>query len=98
MRRPSGRAAASTAGTAGAGAGGLAAPQDRAWWACRRAGGTMCSTHAARTLGRWIVEDALYATAERNGLVGDPRDGPQRTRATICSGLSAGLVSKSPVL
>jgi hypothetical protein len=53
---------------------------------------------AAFTLGRWIsarafeqtvVEDALYAAAERNGLVND--DGQRQCWATIRSGLSAGL-------
>ena len=53
---------------------------------------------AAWTLGRWVaagaieqsdVEDALYAAAERNGLVAD--DDKQQTWATIRSGLSAGL-------
>ena len=56
--------------------------------------------HAAWTLGHWVaagaleqgeVEDALFAAAERNGLVSDPRDGPRKTWATIRSGLSAGL-------
>ena len=56
--------------------------------------------HAAWTLGRWIaagaleqrdVEDALYAAAEQNGLVSDPKDGPRKTWATIRSGLGAGL-------
>jgi hypothetical protein len=50
--------------------------------------------------GRWIaagaleqaeVEDALFAAAERNGLVNDPKHGPRKTWATIRSGLSAGL-------
>jgi hypothetical protein len=54
--------------------------------------------HAAWTLGRWVaagaleqaeVEDALYAAAERNGLVAD--DGPRQCWATIRSGLAAGL-------
>jgi hypothetical protein len=53
---------------------------------------------AAWTLGGWIaagalgqtdVEDALYAAAERNGLVGD--DGERQTWATIRSGLGSGL-------
>ena len=53
---------------------------------------------AAWTLGRWVaagaleqlaVEDALYAAAARNGLVGD--DGDRQCWATIRSGLSAGL-------
>ena len=56
--------------------------------------------HAAWTLGRWIaagaleqseVEDALYAAAEQNGLVSNPKDGPRKTWATIRSGLGAGL-------
>ena len=55
---------------------------------------------AAWTLGHWVaagaldqgeVEDALFAAAERNGLVSDPKDGPRKTWATIRSGLSAGL-------
>ena len=37
------------------------------------------------------VACALYAAAERNGLVSDPKDGPRKTWATIRSGLSAGL-------
>jgi hypothetical protein len=54
--------------------------------------------HAAWTLGRWVVvgaleqacvEDALYAAAERNGLVSD--DGQRQTWATIRSGINAGL-------
>jgi hypothetical protein len=54
---------------------------------------------AAWTLGRWVaagaleqadVEDALYAAAERNGLVAD--DGQRQTWATIRSGLSKGLL------
>ena len=36
-------------------------------------------------------EDALYAAAERNGLVSDPKDGLRKTWATIRSGLRAGL-------
>ena len=53
---------------------------------------------AAWTLGGWVaagaleqpvVEDALYAAAVRNGLVGD--DGDRQCWATIRSGLSAGL-------
>ena len=53
---------------------------------------------AAWTLGHWVaagaleqfvVEDALYAAAERNGLVAD--DGQRSTWATIRSGLSAGI-------
>ncbi len=53
---------------------------------------------AGFTLGRWIsagafeqtvVEDALYAAAERNGLVAD--DGQRQCWATIRSGLSKGL-------
>jgi hypothetical protein len=53
---------------------------------------------AAWTLGRWVtagaleqaeVEDGLYDTAERNGLVAD--DGQRQVWATIRSGLSAGL-------
>ena len=53
---------------------------------------------AAWTLGRWIVagaleqlvvEDALYAAASRNGLIGD--DGDRQCWATIRSGLGAGL-------
>jgi hypothetical protein len=52
---------------------------------------------AAWTLGRWVaagaldqaeVEDALYAAAERNGLVVD--DGQRQTCATIRSGFDAG--------
>jgi hypothetical protein len=52
---------------------------------------------AAWTLGHWVaagvlaqgeVEDALFAAAERNGLVAD--DGPRRCWATIRSGLSKG--------
>ena len=55
--------------------------------------------HAAWTLGHWVaagaleqadVEDALYAAAERYGLVAD--DGPRQTWATIRSGLSTGLL------
>jgi hypothetical protein len=55
--------------------------------------------HAAWTLGHWVaagaleqgeVEDALYAAAERNGLLAD--DGPRQTWATIRSGLSKGLI------
>jgi len=55
---------------------------------------------AAWTLGHWVVagaldqtevENALFAAAERNGLVSDPKDGPRKTWATIRSGLSAGL-------
>jgi hypothetical protein len=51
-----------------------------------------------RTLGRWVaagalgqaeIEEALYAAAERTGLVGD--DGQRPTRATSRSGLGAGL-------
>ena len=51
-------------------------------------------------LGQWVaagaleqaeVEDALYAAAEANGLVSDPKDGPRKTWATIRSGLSKGL-------
>ena len=63
------------------------------------AGGRNTALNAAAfTLGRWIaagaleqgkVEDALYATAERNGLVAD--DGQRQCWATIRSGLSAGL-------
>jgi hypothetical protein len=43
---------------------------------------------AAWTLGHWVaagaldqadVEDALFAAAERNGLVSDPKDGPRKT-------------------
>jgi hypothetical protein len=54
---------------------------------------------AAWTLGRWIAagaleqsaaEDALYAAAERNGLVAD--DGQRQCWATIRSGLGAGLL------
>jgi hypothetical protein len=54
---------------------------------------------AAWTLGRWVAaggleqtatEDALYAAAERNGLVGD--DGQRQCWATIRSGLGAGLL------
>jgi hypothetical protein len=57
---------------------------------------------AAWTLGRWVaagaleqlvVEDALYAAAARNGLVGD--DGQRQCWATIRSGLSAGLQQPS---
>ncbi len=53
---------------------------------------------AAWTLGRWVaagalgqreVEDALYATADVNGLAAD--DGARQTWATIRSGLAAGL-------
>jgi hypothetical protein len=53
---------------------------------------------AACTLGRWVaaggleqadVEDALYAAAVLNGLVGD--DGERQCWAMIRSGLSAGL-------
>jgi hypothetical protein len=53
---------------------------------------------AAWSLGRWVaaggleqtqVEDGLYATAERNGLVA--ADGQRQVWATIRSGLSAGL-------
>jgi hypothetical protein len=53
---------------------------------------------AAWTLGRWIaagaldqasVEAALYAAAVANGLVAD--DGQRQSRATIRSGLSAGI-------
>ena len=56
--------------------------------------------HAAWTLGHWVaagaleqteVEEALFAAAERNGLVSDPKDGPRKTWATIRSGLSKGL-------
>ena len=56
---------------------------------------------AAWTLGHWIaagvldqgvVEDALFAAAEANGLVSDPTDGPRKTWATIRSGLSKGLL------
>jgi hypothetical protein len=52
----------------------------------------------AWTLGRWVaagaldqdeVEEALYAAAERNGLVAD--DGQRPCCATIRSGLAAGL-------
>ncbi|MBV9327471.1 MAG: HNH endonuclease [Chloroflexi bacterium] len=55
---------------------------------------------AAWKLGQWVaagalnqaaVEDALFAAAERNGLVSDPQDGPRKTWATIRSGLSKGL-------
>jgi len=46
---------------------------------------------AAGALDQAAVEDALYAAAERNGLVDDPKDGPWKTWATIRSGLSAGL-------
>jgi hypothetical protein len=54
--------------------------------------------HAAWALGRWVaagaleqsdVEDALYAAAQRNGLVAD--DGDRQCWARIRSGLSAGL-------
>ena len=57
---------------------------------------------AVFTLGRWIaagrleqtvVENALYAAAERNGLVAD--DGHRQCWATIRSGLSAGLQQPS---
>jgi hypothetical protein len=53
---------------------------------------------AAYTLSRWIaaglleqdeVEDALFAAAQRNGLLAE--DGERQTWATIRSGLSAGL-------
>jgi hypothetical protein len=44
---------------------------------------------AAGALEQGAVEEALYAAAEHNGLVGD--DGPRQTWATIRSGLSAGL-------
>jgi len=53
---------------------------------------------AAWTLGHWVaagaldqrvVEDALYAAAERNGLV--TADGQRRCWATIRSGLGSGL-------
>jgi hypothetical protein len=56
--------------------------------------------HAAWTLGHWVaagaleqaeVEEALFAAAERNGLVSDPKDGPRKTWAAIRCGLSAGL-------
>jgi hypothetical protein len=46
---------------------------------------------AAGALDQALVEDALFAAAERNGLVSDPKDGPRKTRATIRSGLRAGL-------
>jgi hypothetical protein len=55
---------------------------------------------AAWRLGQWVaagaldqamVEVALFAAAERNGLVSDPKDGSRKTWATIRSGLSAGL-------
>ena len=59
-----------------------------------------CAVSAtAWTLGHWVaagaidraaVEDALYAAAERNGLVVD--DGERQCWATIRSGLSAGLL------
>jgi hypothetical protein len=44
---------------------------------------------AAGALDQGVVEDALYAAAERNGLAGD--DGRRQCWATIRSGLSAGL-------
>jgi hypothetical protein len=44
---------------------------------------------AAGLLDQSEVEDALYAAAERNGLVAD--DGQRQTWATIRSGLSAGI-------
>jgi hypothetical protein len=53
---------------------------------------------AAWTLGKWVaagavdqadVEDALFAAAERNGLLVD--DGQRQIWATIRSGLSAGM-------
>ena len=44
---------------------------------------------AAGALEQAAVEDALYAAAERNGLVAD--DGARQCWATIRSGLSAGL-------
>jgi len=59
---------------------------------------------AAWTLGLWVaagaleqsvVEDALYAAAVRNGLVGD--DGESQCSATIRSGLSAGLLQPSHI-
>jgi len=62
--------------------------------------------HAAWTLGHWVaagaldqgeVEEALFAAAERNGLVGDPKDGPRKTWATIRSGLGAGLQEPAPL-
>jgi hypothetical protein len=40
-------------------------------------------------LGESEVEDALYAAAAQNGVLGD--DGERQTWATIRSGLSAGL-------
>jgi hypothetical protein len=54
---------------------------------------------AAWTLGHWVaagaldqvaVEDTLYGAAEQNGLVAD--DGARQCWATICSGLSTGLL------
>jgi hypothetical protein len=44
---------------------------------------------AAGALEQGAVEEALYAAAERNGLVSD--DGQRPTWATIRSGLGAGL-------
>jgi hypothetical protein len=46
---------------------------------------------AAGALDQAEVEDALYAAAEQNGLVSDPKDGPRKTWATIRSGLGTGL-------
>ena len=45
---------------------------------------------SAGALDQSDVEDALYAAAERNGLVAD--DGQPRTWATIPSGLGKGLL------
>jgi hypothetical protein len=49
--------------------------------------------YRASTLDQHAAEDALSGTAERNGLVGE--DGPRQCWATIRSGLSKGLFSRS---
>jgi hypothetical protein len=50
---------------------------------------------AAGALEQRNVEDALYATAEGNGLVAD--DGERQCWATIRSGLGAGMQEPSRV-
>jgi hypothetical protein len=69
-------------------------------------GRNMALNRAAWTLGRWVaagaleqaaVEDELHGAAERNGLVGDAKDGPRQVWSTIRSGLSAGLQTPADV-
>jgi hypothetical protein len=44
---------------------------------------------ALPALGYERIEEELFAAAEENGLVSDPKDGPASVRATIGSGLLA---------